>query len=322
MYKPLEKKTYLNPWSFPSENTQKKVILIVEDEAIIALAEKRILENAGYAVHVAYNGQHAIELTESLERIDLILMDIDLGQGLDGTETAEHILNRHNLPIMFLSGHTESEVVEKTEGITSYGYIVKNSGDTVLLASIRMAFKLYTARQAVKEHMEMQDLILRVSKGLSATPDLQAILQIASNSLAQLSGLNTGAIYTLRDETLTLGATTPAFTQTPPERFKKTRIQDHPHIHDAVETHKAVYIQDTESTPLSDEERAIADARHLKSILYIPLLSQGKAIGIFITGATSRNIYLKGTTILLCETLANIVALAAANALHSSDPAY
>ncbi|WP_319559172.1 response regulator [Marispirochaeta sp.] len=150
-------------------NTQEKLILIVEDEAIIALAEKRTLEKAGYTVHVANNGERAMELTETLEKIDLILMDIDLGQKPDGTETAEQILAEHEIPIMFLSSHTEPEIVGRTEGITSYGYIVKNSGNTVLLASIRMAFRLHKARQAVKEHMEMQDLILRVSECLTAT---------------------------------------------------------------------------------------------------------------------------------------------------------
>jgi PAS domain S-box-containing protein len=58
------------------------------------------------------------------------------------------------LPLAFLSSHTEQEVVETTEGITSYGYIVKNSGETVLLASIKMAFRLFEARMKEKEHKE------------------------------------------------------------------------------------------------------------------------------------------------------------------------
>ncbi|OHD25631.1 MAG: hypothetical protein A2Y38_21860 [Spirochaetes bacterium GWB1_59_5] len=49
-----------------------------------------------------------------------------------------------------MSSHTEKEVVESTEGITSYGYIVKNSGETVLIASIKMAFRLFEAKQQEK----------------------------------------------------------------------------------------------------------------------------------------------------------------------------
>jgi CheY-like chemotaxis protein len=124
---------------------QPAAILLVEDEAIIALAERRILERNGYRVEVAVSGEKAIERAESGAAIDLILMDIDLGEGMDGTQAAERILAGRRLPLIFLSSHIEPEVVEKTEGITSYGYIVKNSGETVLLAAIKMAFKLFRA---------------------------------------------------------------------------------------------------------------------------------------------------------------------------------
>ena len=128
-----------------------KKILLVEDEALIAMSEAKMLEKHGYEVLTVYNGEKAIEAVDSDSDISLVLMDIDLGKGMDGTEAAERILVKHDLPIAFLSSHTETEVVEKTEGITSYGYIVKNSGETVLLASIRMAFRLFEAKQQVKE---------------------------------------------------------------------------------------------------------------------------------------------------------------------------
>ena len=123
-----------------------KQILLVEDEAIIALSEARLLRKHGYEVATVSNGEAAITAVDSDPDTSLVLMDIDLGAGIDGTEAAEAILQRHDVPIVFLSSHTEPEVVEKTEGITSYGYILKNSGEAVLLASIRMAFRLYEAQ--------------------------------------------------------------------------------------------------------------------------------------------------------------------------------
>jgi len=132
----------------------RKTILLVEDEPLIALVEKRTLENHGYAVVTVNTGEKAIEYLQHSDDIDLILMDIDLGAGMDGTEAAETILHEREIPLAFLSSHTDPETVEKTEGITSYGYILKNSGDTVLLASIRMAFRLYeTKREAVRQNM-------------------------------------------------------------------------------------------------------------------------------------------------------------------------
>jgi PAS domain S-box-containing protein len=127
------------------------IVLLVEDEAIIALSEKMILERNGFSVIIAHSGEKAIEAVGRRGDIGLVLMDINLGGGMDGTEAAGLILKAHELPLIFLSSHTEREVVEKTEGITSFGYIVKNSGETVLIASIKMALKLYDAQRNIQE---------------------------------------------------------------------------------------------------------------------------------------------------------------------------
>jgi len=125
---------------------KQKTILLVEDEAIIAMTEKLTLEKFGYQVIIANNGEEAVATVEKSPGIDLILMDINLGAGMDGTEAAALILKERDLPVVFLSSHTEPEVVEKTEKITSYGYVVKDSSGTVLDASIKMAFKLFDAK--------------------------------------------------------------------------------------------------------------------------------------------------------------------------------
>ncbi|MFW6368404.1 MAG: response regulator [Spirochaetota bacterium] len=129
-------------------------ILLCEDEHIVALAQKSVLERAGYPVTIASNGEQVLQILADGAEPDLVLMDIDLGGGMDGTEAAEHIVERYAIPVVFLSAHTEPEVVEKTEGITSYGYVVKHSGETVLLASIRMAFRLFETRRRQREAEE------------------------------------------------------------------------------------------------------------------------------------------------------------------------
>ncbi len=138
----------LNPYAL-------KTILLVDDEAIIALGEKSELEKRGYSVLTAYTGEKAVEMARSTAAIDLILMDIDLGPGMDGSNAAKAILQRRDIPIVFLSSHREPEVLALTEKITSYGYVVKTSGITILDASIKMAFKLFKANKRVeleKEH--------------------------------------------------------------------------------------------------------------------------------------------------------------------------
>jgi PAS domain S-box-containing protein len=138
----------------------QKTILLVDDDMIIAMTVKMTLEKYGYKVMIANTAEEAIATVEKTSGIDLILMDINLGAGMDGTEAAAIILRDHDIPVVFLSSHTEPDIVAKTEKITSYGYVVKNSGDTVLQASIKMAFKLFEAKINEKE----KELLLRKSE--------------------------------------------------------------------------------------------------------------------------------------------------------------
>ena len=129
-----------------------RLILLVEDEAIIAMEEAMILRSEGYEVVQAYSGEEAVLIAGRRNAsIDMILMDIDLGSGIDGTEAARQILEFCDIPIVFLSSHTEKEVVDKTEKITSYGYIVKNFPPIILNTSIKMAHKLFLEKKRVKE---------------------------------------------------------------------------------------------------------------------------------------------------------------------------
>jgi PAS domain S-box-containing protein len=136
----------------------KKTLLLVEDEVLIAISKKQELEKYNYIIITVNTGEKAVETLKEKNTIDLILMDIDLGRGIDGTIAAKLILKDHELPIVFLSSHTEPEIVEKTEKITSYGYVVKNSSTAVLDASIKMAFRLFEANKKLaneKKHLKI-----------------------------------------------------------------------------------------------------------------------------------------------------------------------
>ena len=128
-----------------------KKILLVEDEALIAMNEAQMLKKHGYEVVTAYNGEKAIEAVVSDPDISLILMDIDLGKGIDGPEAAERILATHDLPIVFLTSHSEKEYVDRVKKITNYGYVLKNSGEFVLLESIYMAYTLFEEKEEKRD---------------------------------------------------------------------------------------------------------------------------------------------------------------------------
>ncbi|MBU0954340.1 MAG: PAS domain-containing protein, partial [Spirochaetes bacterium] len=156
-------------------------ILLVEDEPLVAKIQQKQLEAEGYRVFHAKDGLTALTLCrQQPDGIQLILMDIDLGEGIDGADTARQILREHDLPILFLSSHVEPEFVEKTEAIASYGYLVKGSAPSILYASIRMALRLYSARQLASKLSEQENQFKRM---FDAIPDLISIHDSQMNIL-------------------------------------------------------------------------------------------------------------------------------------------
>ncbi|WP_020614312.1 response regulator [Sediminispirochaeta bajacaliforniensis] len=129
-----------------SNDTVDTQILLVEDEALIAMAESHMLEKQGFRVKTVLNGTDAIR--EGLKNeIDLILMDIDLGRNrMDGTEASKKILEQRDVPIIFLTSHSEKEYVSRVRGITRYGYILKNSGIFVLFQAIEKALESFNQK--------------------------------------------------------------------------------------------------------------------------------------------------------------------------------
>lgn len=141
---------------------RRKTILLVEDEALVAAAEAKNLENEGYEVLTAKSGRAAVEtFRASAEGIDLVLMDVNLGPGQDGIEAAREILAIREIPVLFLSSHAEPEIVKKAESISSYGYVMKDTGPAVLSASIKMAFRLYDAQEEFRARAREVEVVNR-----------------------------------------------------------------------------------------------------------------------------------------------------------------
>lgn len=132
---------------------RKKTILLVEDESLIALATAMAIRKFGYEAIVAPSGEKAVSMAGGA---DLILMDIDLGKGMDGPSAAQAILAARTVPIVFLTSHSEQAMVEKVRGITRYGYMIKNSGDFVLRSTIEMAFELFEANTRLQDELAVR----------------------------------------------------------------------------------------------------------------------------------------------------------------------
>lgn len=113
-------------------------ILIAEDETIIRLDLRDLLERAGFEVCAeARDGLEAVELARS-SGPDLAVLDVKMPR-LDGIEAARRILEERPIPIVMLTAYGQEELVSRAVEAGVFGYLVKPFRETDLLPAIRAA---------------------------------------------------------------------------------------------------------------------------------------------------------------------------------------
>src|SRR5439155_678891 len=130
----------------PAEKCGSAVkILIAEDETIIRLDLRDLLERAGFEVCAeAKNGEEAIELARS-EEPDLAVLDVKMPK-LDGIEAARRILEERPIPIVMLTAYGQDELVTRAVDVGVFGYLVKPFREQDLLPAIRTALARHAER--------------------------------------------------------------------------------------------------------------------------------------------------------------------------------
>src|SRR5262245_32670936 len=113
-------------------------ILIAEDETIIRLDLRDVLERAGHEVCAeAHDGEEAVALAHS-EEPELAILDVKM-PGLDGIEAARRILAERPIPIVMLTAYGQDELVARAVEAGVFGYLVKPFRETDLLPAIQTA---------------------------------------------------------------------------------------------------------------------------------------------------------------------------------------
>lgn len=121
------------------ESKVRQRILVVEDEALVAMATSQLLEDAGYeVVGMAADGAQAMRLAEQ-EKPDLVLMDIRLRGGDDGVETAGRLRERFGLRILYVSAHGDSATLARAAKTEPAGFVGKPHTTVELLNAVGRA---------------------------------------------------------------------------------------------------------------------------------------------------------------------------------------
>ena len=127
-------------------------IFIVEDEAVVAMDIKQSLLALGYelAGWVTTGEKALVELREG--GADLVLMDIRLKGDWDGIETAERIVEELELPIIFLTAHTDERTLARAKASAPMGYLKKPFDERELRASIEVALRKHALWKVEHRH--------------------------------------------------------------------------------------------------------------------------------------------------------------------------
>lgn len=152
---------------------EKKKILIVEDEGIVAMELKSELEAMRYAADTFGSGEEAMENIE-LSRPDLVLMDIRLPGKMDGTEIADWLRERHDIPVIYLTAHTDEGTIEKAKATAPYSYIVKPFD----MKELHIAIELALYRHKIEK--EKEQLASELKDALAKVKQLSGLLPICS----------------------------------------------------------------------------------------------------------------------------------------------
>jgi len=128
----------------PSETIQ---ILIVEDEYVIAANLQENLETLGYDVlGIASSATEAIATAGAL-RPDLVLMDIRLQGEMDGVQAADQIWTQLQIPVIYVTGHSDKSTLDRAKITCPFGYILKPVKSKELYVAIETALSHYEREQ-------------------------------------------------------------------------------------------------------------------------------------------------------------------------------
>ncbi|GAA3035072.1 hypothetical protein GCM10010448_16710 [Streptomyces glomeratus] len=134
-------------------------VVIAEDEALIRLDLKEMLEEEGYTVvGEAGDGEQAVELARE-HKPDLVILDVKMPK-LDGISAAEKIAEERIAPVLMLTAFSQRDLVERARDAGAMAYLVKPFSKSDVVPAIEMAVSRFNELKTLEK--EVADLTLRL----------------------------------------------------------------------------------------------------------------------------------------------------------------
>jgi AmiR/NasT family two-component response regulator len=163
-------------------------ILIVEDEAIIAMELRETLEHLGYmVVGNELRGEDAVLAAGKL-RPDVVLMDIHLKGKMDGIEASDRIARRYDIPVIYTTAHSDRETLSRAIRTQPYGYIIKPFNEHDLYSNIEMAMHKHRVKSRLEGSPEMVDSAINMVAGAVVITDAEGRIERLNLEAERVTG--------------------------------------------------------------------------------------------------------------------------------------
>lgn len=184
-------------------------ILLVEDERIIARGIQRCVERLGYELSASVGSGEEALVQARQQPPDLVLLDINLGSGLDGIDTALRMREFLDVPIVFLTAHSDTFTLDRAKQAQPSGFVLKPYDDDDLRTAIEIGIHRYKAEREVRiSERWLGSTLDSIGDGVIATgPDGKVRLlngaaeAITGWSVGEAFGLEIEEVLSLTDET-------------------------------------------------------------------------------------------------------------------------
>lgn len=162
--------------------SQRQRILVVEDEAPIAMEIELRLSKMGYEViGPVATGEKALALAAQAPP-DLTLMDIHLSGAMDGIQTAAMLRTQHQIPIVYLSAYSDDATLQRATTTSPSGYLTKPFSDRDLHAAIELALYKHATDCELRRYREqLEKTVEELRAALAEVKTLKSLLPVCAS---------------------------------------------------------------------------------------------------------------------------------------------
>ena len=169
-------------------NTKNGHVLIVEDESVNAAVIEHQLRKLGYSVAgIATSGEEAIEFAQKAKP-DVVLMDIQLEGRMDGVEAAIAIRKEMGIPVVYLTGNSDEQTLERARTTEAFGYLHKPFQEREVHSTLQLALHKAEMEARVRDEHKWFATTLRYISDAVIAADATGAVKLVNLAAQQMTG--------------------------------------------------------------------------------------------------------------------------------------